>query len=190
MNMQGMTERNLRGVDLNLLVVFDALMAERNVTRAAQHNGLSQPAMSKALNRLRYLLDDRLFDVATAAWSRPRALSNSRGRSTGRWPIYPAPSRCTAPSIPDFRGRLGSLRSICINRVSCRPSARACGATRHVSICISRSPIATGSTTNSRGEVDLAIATILAGSAGSLAEPLWKDRLVTLLGAHNRCRNQ
>src|SRR5271154_2152244 len=60
--MRGMTERNLRGVDLNLLVVFDALMAERNVTRAAQHNGLSQPAMSKALNRLRYLLDDRLFE--------------------------------------------------------------------------------------------------------------------------------
>src|SRR5580704_18630051 len=62
MNMQVMTERNLRGIDLNLLVVFDALMSERHVTRAAQHNGLSQPAMSKALNRLRHLLDDRLFE--------------------------------------------------------------------------------------------------------------------------------
>src|SRR5579863_4373836 len=62
MNMQAMTERNLRGIDLNLLVVFDALMAERQVTRAAQYNGLSQPAMSKALNRLRHLLDDRLFE--------------------------------------------------------------------------------------------------------------------------------
>src|SRR5271155_5658919 len=62
MNMLGMTERNLRGIDLNLLVVFDALMAERHVTRAALHNGLSQPAMSKALNRLRHLLDDRLFE--------------------------------------------------------------------------------------------------------------------------------
>src|SRR5271154_5043060 len=60
--MSGMTERNLRGIDLNLLVVFDALMAERHVTRAAQHNGLSQPAMSKALNRLRHLFDDRLFE--------------------------------------------------------------------------------------------------------------------------------
>src|SRR5579862_1383890 len=60
--MAEMTERNLSGVDLNLLVVFDALMAERHVTRAAQHNGLSQPAMSKALNRLRHLLDDRLFE--------------------------------------------------------------------------------------------------------------------------------
>ena len=46
-----MTDRNIRGVNLNLLLAFDALMAERNVTRAARHNGLSQPAMSKALGR-------------------------------------------------------------------------------------------------------------------------------------------
>src|SRR6202034_4787502 len=60
--MQTITERNLRSVDLNLLVMFDALMAERHVTRAARHNGISQPAMSKALNRLRHLLGDRLFE--------------------------------------------------------------------------------------------------------------------------------
>src|SRR6202167_2415216 len=59
--MQIIAERNLRSVDLNLLVVFDALMAERNVTRAAERNGLSQPAVSKALNRLRSLFDDPLF---------------------------------------------------------------------------------------------------------------------------------
>ena len=53
--MPAIAERNLRSVDLNLLVVFDTLMAERNVTRAAARNGLSQPAVSKALNRLRYL---------------------------------------------------------------------------------------------------------------------------------------
>jgi DNA-binding transcriptional LysR family regulator len=47
--------------DLNLLVVFDAVMRERSVTRAGQRIGLSQPAMSHALNRLRYLLKDELF---------------------------------------------------------------------------------------------------------------------------------
>ena len=52
---------NLAGVDLNLLVVFDALMAERHATRAGQRIGLSQPAVSKALNRLRYLFRDDLF---------------------------------------------------------------------------------------------------------------------------------
>src|ERR1700727_1315799 len=59
--MHVIAERNLRTVDLNLLVVFDALMAERNVTRAAERNGLSQPAVSKPINRLRGLFDDPLF---------------------------------------------------------------------------------------------------------------------------------
>lgn len=49
------------GIDLNLLAAFDALMTERNVTRAAVHVGVSQPAMSAALSRLRTLLDDPLF---------------------------------------------------------------------------------------------------------------------------------
>jgi len=53
--------RNWRSVDLNLLIVFDAVMQERNVTRAGSSIGLSQPAMSHALNRLRHLLRDELF---------------------------------------------------------------------------------------------------------------------------------
>ena len=52
---------NLAHVDLNLLVAFDALMVERHVTRAGQRIGLSQPAMSAALNRLRHLANDELF---------------------------------------------------------------------------------------------------------------------------------
>ncbi|GHB02143.1 LysR family transcriptional regulator [Algimonas arctica] len=52
---------NLRLLDLNLLVVFDALMRERHVTRAAQSIGLSQPAFSNALTRLRDRLGDELF---------------------------------------------------------------------------------------------------------------------------------
>jgi DNA-binding transcriptional LysR family regulator len=52
---------NLSGMDLNLLVAFDALLAESNVTRAAKRIGLSQPAMSNALARLRDVLGDPLF---------------------------------------------------------------------------------------------------------------------------------
>ena len=52
---------NLRSVDLNLLVAFDALMIERNVTRAAKRIGLSQPATSNALARLRDLFADPLL---------------------------------------------------------------------------------------------------------------------------------
>lgn len=52
---------NIAKLDLNLLVVFDALMAERNVTRASRRVFLSQPAVSHALARLRNALDDPLF---------------------------------------------------------------------------------------------------------------------------------
>jgi DNA-binding transcriptional LysR family regulator len=52
---------NWGAFDLNLLIVFDAVMQERSVTRAGNRIGLSQPAMSHALNRLRYRLKDELF---------------------------------------------------------------------------------------------------------------------------------
>ncbi|MGM4910203.1 LysR family transcriptional regulator [Rhizobium sp. 768_B6_N1_8] len=52
---------DLHGIDLNLLVAFDALMAERSVTRAGTRIGRTQPAMSAALSRLRTLLKDELF---------------------------------------------------------------------------------------------------------------------------------
>lgn len=52
---------NWTAIDLNLLIVFDAMLEDRNVTRAGRRIGLSQPAMSHALNRLRYMLKDDLF---------------------------------------------------------------------------------------------------------------------------------
>jgi DNA-binding transcriptional LysR family regulator len=52
---------DIASVDLNLLVVFEAMMAHRSVTRAGQALSLSQPAMSAALGRLRELLGDPLF---------------------------------------------------------------------------------------------------------------------------------
>ena len=48
-------------VDLNLLIIFEAILRERSVTRAGERLGLSQPAMSHALNRLRHLMKDQLF---------------------------------------------------------------------------------------------------------------------------------
>jgi DNA-binding transcriptional LysR family regulator len=52
---------NFAAFDLNLLRVFDSLMRERSVTRAGDMIGLSQPAVSSALNRLRHALKDELF---------------------------------------------------------------------------------------------------------------------------------
>lgn len=56
-----MSESHIRTLDLNLLKVFDTLFEERNVTRAAHRLGLTQSAVSHALNRLRSALGDELF---------------------------------------------------------------------------------------------------------------------------------
>src|SRR5437870_4479222 len=67
---------NFRTLDLNLLRVFDQVMAERNLTRAARNLSMTQPAVSNALNRLRDALGDRL--VARSGYGvepTPRALT-------------------------------------------------------------------------------------------------------------------
>jgi DNA-binding transcriptional LysR family regulator len=56
-----MREVNLSGLDLNLLPALDALLRRRNVTHAASEVGLSQPAMSRALARLREIFGDPLL---------------------------------------------------------------------------------------------------------------------------------
>lgn len=52
---------DLRQLDLNLLLAFDAIYHQRSITRAAEVMSLTQPAMSNALRRLRQLCDDPLF---------------------------------------------------------------------------------------------------------------------------------
>ena len=67
---------NLQSFDLNLLLAFEALMIERHVTRAARRIGLSQPAMSNALSRLRRTFDDPLL-VRTPEGMSPTAAAHS-----------------------------------------------------------------------------------------------------------------
>ncbi|MFL6714784.1 MAG: LysR family transcriptional regulator, partial [Burkholderiaceae bacterium] len=56
---------SFRTFDLNLLRIFDAVMTEQNLTRAAERLATTQPAVSNALKRLRETLDDELL-VRTA----------------------------------------------------------------------------------------------------------------------------
>jgi len=185
--MHGITQRNLRGIDLNLLVVFDALMVERHVTRAALHNGLSQPAMSKALNRLRHLLDDRLFERRGGRMEpTPRALELAG-------PIHSALSdisrTLTLRGALDPRLVTASLRiaAIDLHQTSLLPALvarlrrEAPGLDLQIR-AIERHRLHDQLAT---GELDLAIAPILVGTPDLSAEPLWKDFLVTLIGADN-----
>ncbi len=71
-----MDPARLSAFDLNLLVVLDVLLAERNVTKAANRLGLSQPAVSNALARLRGALGDPLLVRTRAGMApTPRALA-------------------------------------------------------------------------------------------------------------------
>ena len=79
----------LAGVDLNLLVAFDALMDERSVTRAATRLSLSQPGMSNALARLRKLFGDPLLvreGLALVPTPRAEALRAARPRRARHHP--------------------------------------------------------------------------------------------------------
>jgi DNA-binding transcriptional LysR family regulator len=80
---------NLRSIDLNLLVIFDALMAEKGITRAAKAIGMTPSAVSHALNRLRQTFGDPLFD---------------------RTPTGMSPTRRARELIPFVRAALHSLR--------------------------------------------------------------------------------
>ena len=53
--------QKLSRLDLNLLVALQALLEEKSVTKAAERLFISQPAMSRVLQRLRHQLDDPLF---------------------------------------------------------------------------------------------------------------------------------
>ncbi|RZI87506.1 MAG: LysR family transcriptional regulator, partial [Variovorax sp.] len=67
---------NFRTLDLNLLRVFDEVMAERNLTRAARNLSITQPAVSNALRRLREVLGDELVRRSGAGVEpTPRALA-------------------------------------------------------------------------------------------------------------------
>jgi DNA-binding transcriptional LysR family regulator len=70
---------NFRTLDLNLLRVFDEVMAEHNLTRAAERLSMTQPAVSNALGRLRRALGDDLL-VRTPAGMRPTP------RAEALWP--------------------------------------------------------------------------------------------------------
>ena len=66
---------NLKETDLNLFIAFDTIYTEKNLTKAGQVLGITQPAVSNALSRLRELFDDELF-VRTSKVMIPTPVAN------------------------------------------------------------------------------------------------------------------
>jgi DNA-binding transcriptional LysR family regulator len=185
--MPAIAERNLRSVDLNLLVVFDTLMAERNVTRAAARNGLTQPAVSKALNRLRHLFDDPLFvrqDRAMEPTARALELAG---------PIHGALAdisrTLTLPPAFDPATVKATVKvaTIDLYHTSLLPSLirRLRRDAPGVDLQVRANDCSRLHEQLAAGQIDIAFAPLGANAADMHAEPLWNDRLVTLVGKDN-----
>jgi DNA-binding transcriptional LysR family regulator len=92
-----MNRNDLRRVDMNLLVIFEALMFERNLTRVAEKLFMGQPAISAALARLRDLFDDplllrngRAMEPTARALAILKELQPALDTISGPFPIEPA----------------------------------------------------------------------------------------------------
>src|ERR1700691_1466145 len=185
--MDVIAERNLRSVDLNLLVAFDALMAERNVTRAAERNGLSQPAVSKALGRLRYLFDDPLFV------RRDRAMEPTARALDLAGPIHDALSdisrTLSLPGAFDPATVTATVKiaSIDLYHTSLLPSLirRLRRDAPGVDLQVRANDCSRLHEQLADGQIDIAFAPLGFRTNEVHAEPLWNDRLVPLVGDDN-----
>ena len=91
-------------LDLNLLLAFDVLASERSVTRAAARVGVSQPAMSGSLARLRAMFGDPLFvraDGHMAPTPRARQLAGPIGEALGRLRLAVEPAAAFQPGAAE-----------------------------------------------------------------------------------------
>jgi DNA-binding transcriptional LysR family regulator len=168
-------EVNLAGIDLNLLVALEALLTERQVTLAAGRVGLSQPAMSRALGRLRELFhDDLLVRSSTGlvltrraeylAVELPRAMAGLRaligsveaGRETTRTTLTVA--------MPDHQ----SL--VLLSRLAESVRTRA----PHIDLVTQPSRAATSRRLET-GEIDLAVGCVRESPAGFYRRALYTD---------------
>ena len=123
---------NVQDLDLNLLRVFDAVLHERGVTPAAARLGLTQPAVSNALARLRALFGDALFVRTPAAWT-PRPSRASWPSRCGRR------SRCSSRRSPTARASTRRPRRA-RSASTCRTSARSSSCRRWSSACSASAP--------------------------------------------------
>jgi DNA-binding transcriptional LysR family regulator len=174
-------EINLAGIDLNLLVALEALLTERNVTIAAGRVGLSQPAMSRALGRLRDLFEDDLLVRSSngfqltrraeyLAQELPHALSTLRTLIGNAGPAKEAKSRLVV-AMPDHQAL------ILLPRLSDRLRLRA----PHIDL-VTQPNLAATARRLERGEIDLAIGSMSEiDAAGFYRRLLYTDRFACVV---------
>lgn len=173
---------NLRHVDLNLLVAFDALMRTRQVTRAARLLGIGQPGMSAALARLRQLFGDPLL-VKRGRDMEPTQRAIALDREVARIlrdveRILDAPdSFDPATSKRRFSLRMSDLLSLLLlPGLMKRLSSEAPG----VRIEVRHLPPDATVDALERDRIDIAVSTDLAAPKSVESRPLFEDRVLCL----------
>jgi DNA-binding transcriptional LysR family regulator len=175
---------HLSSVDLNLLPLLEALLIERHVTRAARRVGLSQPAASRGLARLRALLDDPLLvrkGRSSALSARAEALREPLRAALGLVAEALAPERAVDPQSDRRMLRIASDDYggfVVLTQLIPALAAAAPG------IDLSVVPTGDGSRQLQQGDVDLWFSPIDLGvpvGSGMHAEALAEDRFVCMV---------
>jgi DNA-binding transcriptional LysR family regulator len=177
---------NWNGFDLNLLVVFDAVAHERSLTRAGRRLGISQPAVSHALARLRVMLKDELF-VRTPEGMQPTARAE---RMAGPARNALRDLRVTLES-PEFDASLSSRRfTIAANTYAAHAVIPAFARRLEIqapSVVLEVRPISTQHVFDQLddGGVELALNTLTEGGDRFKCAGLLDDDYVAILSADN-----
>jgi DNA-binding transcriptional LysR family regulator len=167
---------NLRNIDLNLLVIFDALMTEKTITRTARVLGVTPSAVSHALQRLRQTFDDPLFERGPGTMTPTRRaqellpfvrnalLSLHQGIALYR-EFVPATSRRS------FRIRQSDFLSDCLLPRLC---ARVRAEAPSVTLVVDQLP-ADDEDTPGPGDIELRVGARIASGVGLKRKRLWRD---------------
>jgi DNA-binding transcriptional LysR family regulator len=179
---------HVRDLDLNLLVLFDALLRERSVTRAASEVGLSQGAMSHALNRLRTFFEDPLF-VKTPEGMAPtekavllgvtitEVMTALRERVVSQACFDPSTARRTFVICMTDMGELVFLPPLVRRLRKVAP---------HCTVRSVQVPLELMAATLAAGEADLALGSVRAAPDGLYQQQLFLHTFVTMVSVHNR----
>lgn len=183
----------LAAVDLNLLVAFDAMLSEGSVSRAAQRIGLSQPAMSKRLGRLRALFRDDLFvrsgdgveateralDLADAIRSALRQIEDA----LGGYGKFDAPRSGRAFRV----GAMDHVAAVLLPKVMAAVHSQAPRAALIIRALDRRDLV----NALDRGDIDVALAVLPDAPSTIKRTPLFEERYVSLVSVrHREIRNR
>lgn len=180
-----MRQVDLRRIDLNLLVALEALLEEKNVTRAAHRLGMSQPAASRALGRLRALFADALLVDGPGGYVLSARAEEVRPMLRG---VLAGVGDMLAANAFDPATATGQIRLL-------MPDLQAAALAPHLLARLAReapsldldivAPGATGMEALEHGVADAMVALIDEAPAGIQRRGLYDEELVTLMRARH-----